>query len=219
MASTSEEYTTRDDVGDEAALLGFAEHDEQDDMMEESEEVQVTSKNLNVATALCRMSEAMTAMSESLRLMQQTSVSSTVESTRKRKASALIPESGHDADCEVLLAQNEEPSTKRNSEAEQLAVDPLLEEISQTLDETEKTSPIVNEKLASIINQRWLNKLSDEQLKEKQAKYFRPKNCDRLIVPKVNPEIWGKLDRTARGRDLQLSAIQSALTNVGRIAA
>ena len=62
--------------------------------------------------------------------MRQTSASSTVESTRKWKASALIPASGHDADCEVLWAQNEAPSTKRNSEAEQLAVYPLLEEIS-----------------------------------------------------------------------------------------
>ena len=65
--------------------------------------------------------------------------------------------------------KNEERSTKRSSEAEQLAVNPLLEEILQILYETEKTSTIVNEKLASIINQRWLNKLSDEQLKKKQA--------------------------------------------------
>ena len=88
-------------------------------------------------------------------------------------------------------------------------MDPLRKEITQTLDETEKTSRIVNRKLASIIHR--LNKLSYEQLKEE---YFSPKNCDCLIVPKVSPEIWEKLDHPARGRDLQLSAIQSTMTNI-----
>ena len=40
-------------------LLGFAELDEQGDIVEESQEVQVTSSTLNVASTQCRMSQAM----------------------------------------------------------------------------------------------------------------------------------------------------------------
>ena len=95
----------------------------------------------------------------------------------------------------------------------------MLDEISQDLDEAEKTEEKISDKLANIINKRWLNKLSEEQLQEKSGKYYRPQNCELLMVPKVNPEIWGKLDRQTRGRDLKLSCLQTALTKVGNIAA
>ena len=66
---------------------------------------------------------------------------------------------------------------------------------------------------------RWLNKLDDKNLKEKSEKCLRPINCDRLITPKVNPEIWGRLDRQGRGKEFKLSALQTTLTKVGNITA
>ena len=59
--------------------------------------------------------------------------------------------------------------------------------------------------------------LSDEKLKEKLEKCPRPVNCGKIIVPKVNPEIWGKLSRQAKGNDLQFSRLQTHLTKVGHI--
>ena len=59
--------------------------------------------------------------------------------------------------------------------------DPLLDEISQDLGETEEK---ISDKLANVINKH--NKLSEEQLKEKSGKYYRPQNCELLMVPKVN---------------------------------
>ena len=44
-------------------------------------------------------------------------------------------------------------------------------------------------------------------------------NCDRLITPKINPKIWGRLDRHARSKDLKLSNLQATLTKVGNITA
>ena len=71
------------------------------------------------------------------------------------------------------------------------------------LDETERTDEAVAEKLAHIANKCWLQRLSDEKLKEKLEKCPRPINCNKIVVPKVNPEIWGKLSRQAKGNDLQ----------------
>ena len=64
---------------------------------------------------------------------------------------------------------------------------------------------------------RWLNKLDETHLREKSEKYFRPINCDRLITPKVNPEIWGRVNRQTRGKDLKLSCLQTTLTKVDQI--
>ena len=83
--------------------------------------------------------------------------------------------------------------------------------------ETEKTDAKISEKLAKIVENRWLNKLSDGQFKEKTERYLRPANCDNFITPKVNPEIWERLDRQTRGRDLKLSTLQSTTTKVGYI--
>lgn len=63
--------------------------------------------------------------------------------------------------------------------------------VAQSLDETDRTDEAVAEKLADIANKRWLQVLSDEKLEEKLEKCPRPVNCDKIIVPKVNPEIWG----------------------------
>ena len=52
-------------------------------------------------------------------------------------------------------------------------------------------------KTAKIIQSRWLNKLDEEQLKNVWGKYLRPSNCNKLINPRVNPEIWKPFDHIA----------------------
>ena len=95
--------------------------------------------------------------------------------------------------------------------------DTLLDEIIQSMNETEKTDANISEKLAKIVENHWLNKLSDRQLKEKTEKYLRPANCDNFITPKVNPKIWEQLDRQTREQDLKLLTAQSTTTKVGYI--
>ena len=87
---------------------------------------------------------------------------------------------------------------------EQFVDDPFLEEIVQSPDETERTGNPVSRKLALIANKHWNHKLSDNQLKEKAEKYLRPANCDKVVSLHVNPEIWAKLPRAARGDDHKL---------------
>ena len=44
-------------------------------------------------------------------------------------------------------------------------------------------------------------------------------NCDNLIVPHVNAEIWDKIDQKARQQDLRVSTIQKFIAKVGSILA
>ena len=48
---------------------------------------------------------------------------------------------------------------------------------------------------------------SDDESDDGEALYLRPKNCATLAVPKINPEIWMKLNRTASRQDLQTANI------------
>ena len=85
--------------------------------------------------------------------------------------------------------------------------DEVLDGIAQSLDEAERNAEPVSEKLANVANKSWLHKLSDDQLNTKVEKYHRPANCGK-VVPKFNEEIWSKLPRTARGKDLKFSRLQ-----------
>ena len=81
--------------------------------------------------------------------------------------------------------------------------DSLLIDIAESLTDSEKTAPKVADKLAEIVNSRWLSKLNVNALKEKQEKYARPVNCEKLLTPKVNPEIWAHLNRQTRAKEPQ----------------
>ena len=67
------------------------------------------------------------------------------------------------------------------------------------------------EKLAAIVNKMAQSKLADDKLKEKLMQYTRPKNCEKLVGTKVNPEIWAKISPATRSRDRKLQKIQTTL--------
>lgn len=186
--------------------------------------------NYAILAVLQSLNKNMTEMGESLRSLKQkgeTQTPTTAEPAKKRKSPSRGDDSdSEESDADKLLAANKRPKVvadKSNCSTGETSADDesdsLLDEIAQSLTDTEKTAPKVSEKLAKIVNLRWLNKLDETNLKEKSDKYLRPINCDRLITPKVNPEIWGRLDRQTRGKDLRLSNLQTTLTKVGNITA
>lgn len=59
--------------------------------------------------------------------------------------------------------------------------------------------------------------MNDEQLKEKLEEYPRPSNCNKVIVPRVNPELWMKLSRNVRGDDQKTFRMQNKLCAVANI--
>ena len=113
-------------------------------------------------------------------------VRSKAESESRAKVSRLCPESD-DENLEVLIA------------------------IDKELNQEEKPDKPVSDTLASIINKRWQTKMPSEKLKEVLDKYgCRPENCQKLVVPRVNPQIWNKLQRTQKMTDLRMSHIQES---------
>ncbi len=106
--------------------------------------------------------------------------------------------------------ENGEAPNTNSSEAE----DDLLSEIAQEFSNEATTGPNVSQQLADILNQRWSSKLDESKLKSKMEKHDRPENCEKLSVPKVNPEIWSKLQHTTRGSDLRLANFQKTLVKV-----
>lgn len=218
-----------DDVSLQEDALLSEEHDH-DDITERptSDSDNVT---VSILQSLNQLNTNMAAMGESLKLLHtkgETLTPTTAESARKRKSSSTRDDSETEkSDADNLLAANKRSKVAGNeingSTCEDSAGydegDSLLDDIAQSLTDMEKTAPKVSEKLAKIVNLRWLKKLDDTHLKEKSEKYLRPVNCDRLITPKVNPEIWGRLDRQTRGKDLRLSSLQATLTKVGNITA
>ena len=102
-----------------------------------------------------------------------------------------------------------------NTEGELSSQESLLDSPAKSLDSQERTPDPVNKKLAEVANVCWLEKLGDDQYKETTGKYFRPANCKKVVVPKVNEEIWGKLSHNANSRDVKFSRLQSNVTKAG----
>ena len=208
------ENTSEDDLLREGDI---SVEDHLEGMATGSKSSTVLSENAELKALLTSMNETMKTMSESLRGSGDKPTPKPAESAKRgRKTNNGSHESLSDSaesDAEQLLESNKRQKIQDGDEEE----DTLLDEIVQSMTETEKTDAKISEKLAKIVEDRWLNKLSDGQFKEKTEKYLQPANCDNFITPKVNPEIWERLDRQTRGRDLKLSTLQSTTTKVGYI--
>ena len=76
---------------------------------------------------------------------------------------------------------------------------PEMKEIEQDFDVAEKLGPEEAETITKLVDGTVANwQMSDDKFKEKMDRYARPKNL-KVLVPKVNPEIWSVLDRSTRG--------------------
>ena len=206
--NTSEDDLLIEDISVENKLEGMATGSKSSSS--------VLSENAELIALLTSMNETMKAMSESLRCSGETPTPKPADSAKRgRKTNNgshdLLSDSA-ESDADQLLESNKRQKIQDGDEEE----DTLLDEIVQSMNETEKTDAKISEKLEKIVENRWF-KLSDGQLKEKTEKYLRPANCDNFITPKVNPEIWERLDRQTRGRDFKLSTLQSTTTKVGYI--
>ena len=175
----------------------------------------------DLATISRSMNDNMKMLGESLKRLhepepgmsgQGSTTGGVAESAKKRQKlsndGTLDPESGHCSDSETLLGAGKNADDKS-------AKDEFLENLSKSFEDKEETSEPVEDKLESIITKRWHEKLTEKQLKEKADKYTRPENCKTLVAPRVNKEIWAKLERMVRGEDLKISQPQKVLASAG----
>ena len=171
----------------------------------------------NVLSTMTQMSSTMLSMEKAMKRLAEEPEDHATPPKRRRKlpAASAMSDSGDSdpekSDSEALTCSPNGDPPKRGSSAE----DALLNEIAQDFESDEQTDPKVAQKLADIVNKRWGSKLEEAKLKEKLAKYNRPDNCEKLTVPKVNPEIWNKLKHWTRSADLRLANMQKVLVKVG----
>ena len=146
--------------------------------------------------------------------------------SKKQRLTAQIEEEEDDdnSDAEGLRRPNEPDADSANeghmsNTRVRLEHDALLQEISHDLEQEEEVGGTINQQLADIVNKRWSTKLPERKQKEKMEKYSRPSNCEELIVPRVNAEIWDKLDNKTKHNDLHVRATstQKILAKVGSI--
>ena len=109
-----------------------------------------------------------------------------------------------DSDREVTAMLGED---EQNGDAS----DKLLQEIEEEYSNDDKSGPDVNVHLANLVNKRFAGKLKEAKLKEKFELYVRPGNCDKLKVPLVNHELWGKLRPPVKSQDLRLANVQQTI--------
>ena len=150
----------------------------------------VLSENAQQTALLTSMNETMKAMSESLRGSGETPTPKPADSAKRgRKTNNgshdLLSDSAK-SDADQLLESNKRQKIQDGDEEE----DTLLDEIVQSMNETDAK---ISEKLEKIVENRWFNKLSDGQLKEKTEKYLQPAICDNLSLPKSTPKYWNDL--------------------------
>lgn len=91
--------------------------------------------------------------------------------------------------------------------------DQRLDEIDQSLENDDDVGPDTNPKLANIGNKAFAKLTSGETIKKKKSTYKRPKNCEKVVVPRINKEIWRRMKvGFMKKRDMKMTQIKTCIT-------
>jgi hypothetical protein len=115
---------------------------------------------------------------------------------------------------EVNNLNLEQPSTSAKADVVDVSnkgSDELFDSVIQEFSLDENLGRNVNPGLANTINTLFRKRLSDDTLTGKLKCIQRPANCDSLIVPKVNPLIWDKMQPSTRSSDIKMQKLQNVL--------
>ena len=72
-------------------------------------------------------------------------------------------------------------------------------------------SDAVSTQLANLVDKMVKTKLSEDNAKDKLAKYNRPQNYENLVSTRVNPQIWAKMRASSKSRDLRIQMIETGM--------
>jgi len=92
--------------------------------------------------------------------------------------------------------------------------DSFLQALNESLLPSEDYGPPISDPLAKIVNAKFSTEFDSNKRKEILEKYRIPKNCDSLLVPRVNPEIWAKLPSNSKRGDIRMSSLQDSIARV-----
>lgn len=106
--------------------------------------------------------------------------------------------------CEV------EETTDTQETVDLKEVNQLMDELLEFYNDSEETSAAVEDSLAKSVNSSLRTQIPDSKFKEMKEKYKRPENCQNLMIPPVNEEVWAEKHpkiNAIRSRDLKLQKI------------
>ena len=92
--------------------------------------------------------------------------------------------------------------------------DNFLDAVNISLRASDFTGPPVSDKVATIVNEKFTTDLGVQKRKEILGKYLTPENCSNFFVPRINEQIWGKLQSFHKRRDIRFSILQDAIVKV-----
>ncbi|XP_065584556.1 uncharacterized protein LOC136043572 isoform X1 [Artemia franciscana] len=76
-----------------------------------------------------------------------------------------------------------------------------------------KEGPKIHKKLAKVANRAFSEPLEIGKLKDLFERHPRPANTDKIVVPKVNSEIWATLSARAKQRDAKALQVQRTIVH------
>lgn len=212
--------------------------DEEEEILQEDEVKQPKQGDDSLPNMLTSLNDNIAHMAKSFSTLSETLASFTAEKGQKRdsrqlpdpaaKRQKLSPStssqvSDSDEDIQELLTTDTNCAVnnggKQESSNSTASEDKFLDELAHEFDQDEKTTSPIAGKLADIINKRWATKFSDSKFNDRMEKYERPENCDKVLVPRVNQEIWARLSSQAKRNDLRLASVQKVLVKIGAILA
>ena len=171
-----------------------------------------------IKSLMSQMAQAMVKMVDTNSAQPSTSFKCRAEgSVKKRKL--MQPSDADDSDATLSEGSDGEDdmevdsvfhSTKKSMDTDH--DDGWVAEMDEPSHE-EKLGPAVNDKVAILDNKKFDKPASVERMKALHGKYLPPSNADKLAVPKINPEVWGKLayDKPMKNKDLHMMNSQKAI--------
>ena len=105
----------------------------------------------------------------------------------------------------LLKIRDDDPSAESTDD------DPRGLNWALELEAEDKAGEPVSSNVAKLVGQRFNKKLSDDKYKDKAACYQKPSNCESLVIPKVNSEIWISMSSGTRAVDAKHQEMQGAL--------
>ncbi|KXJ22229.1 hypothetical protein AC249_AIPGENE22162, partial [Exaiptasia diaphana] len=117
-------------------------------------------------------------------------------------------------ELDKLIGDKSEASNGRPASQKDSGPSPsesVLTELEAAINDDLNLGPKIIQKLTDMTLKRWGKKLSQEKLKTLLSNHEVPENCSKIVVPRVNGEIWSQLNTHRRTSDLRLNNMQKNL--------
>lgn len=168
--------------------------------------------SLQDSMGISKIGQAWTILAQTNSVKDQTT---SINLKKKRKAEEIESDSDSDLSDNVLYDDdvNSLINGLSKTEVDKNYEDQWFDEIDQWLENDDDIGLDTNPKLANIANKAFAKLISEEIIKNKKSTCKRPKNCEKVVVPRINKDIWSRMKvGFMKKRDMQMTQIQTCIT-------